>query len=237
MDLCNALLKHFISTFYGSGNYSGEYWFIGMEEGGGSDLSKVTRRLDAWLELGGTELVDIYEFHLKIGYPQFFINHARLQRTWMQQARIVLASKGLPSYTEDVRVYQRDVIGRKTSETCLLELLPLPSPSLNDWNYRLWSELPFLKDRKTYQDYCVPWRAEHIRSRIKENRPKCVVFMGQGYSAYWQSIAGQNSSFTEKGGYCTACSGDTTYVITKHPAAQGVTNAYFETIGKFLFQK
>lgn len=232
MDLNDTLLQHFMSTFYGSGNYSGEYWFVGMEEGGGNDLSQVTKRLNAWVELGGTELVDICEFHLKIDYPQYFRDPVKLQRTWMQQARIVLASKGLPSSIPDVRAYQRDVIGRKTSETCLLELLPLPSPSSNDWNYGLWSDLPFLMDRKTYRDYCVPWRVEHIRSKIKEHKPKFVVFMGQGYSDYWHSIVGRN--FTDIGGFWTANSAGTTYVITKHPAAQGVTNSYFETVGKFL---
>ena len=138
-------------------------------EGGGNDLDQVRKRLDAWVELGQTELVDIYDFHLEIDYPQYFRNPVRLQRTWMQQARIVLASKGLFFSIEDVRAYQRDVIGRKHGETCLLEILPLPSPSSNVWNYGLWSDLPFLKDRKAYRDYCVPWRAEHIRSRIEEH--------------------------------------------------------------------
>src|SRR5690606_8834650 len=101
----------------------------------------------------------------------------------------VLASKGLPSATPDVRAYQRDLIGRKTGETCLLELLPLPSRSLNHWGYNLWSSLPFLKDRKTYRDHCVTWRAEHIRTRIEEYKPKVVVFMGTGYLDYWHSIA------------------------------------------------
>lgn len=234
MDLNDTLLQQFMSTFYGSGNYSGEYWFVGMEEGGGNDLDQVTKRLNAWVELGGTELVDIYEFHNKIDYPQYFRDPVKLQRTWMQQARIVLASKGLPSSTPDVRAYQRDILGRKDSETCLLELLPLPSPSTNEWNYALWSKLPFLKERSTYRDYCVPWRAEHIRARIREHNPRFVVFLGQGYCKYWQTIADRN--FTDDGGFWSGNSGGTTYVITKHPAAQGVTNAYFEKIGMFLSQ-
>lgn len=235
-SLNDTLLQHFMSTFYGSGNYSGKYWFIGMEEGGGNTLEQVTKRLNAWVDLGKTELVDIYQFHLKIDYPQYFQDPVKLQKTWMQQARMMLSSKGLPSTTDDVRAYQRDHIGRKTSETCLLELLPFPSPSLNNWNYNLWSSLPFLKDRSTYRDYCVPWRIEHIRSRIKEYKPKVVVFMGQVYSNYWQMIAGRDLNFIEKGGFWAASSEGTTYIITKHPAAHGVTNAYFESISYFLQQ-
>ncbi len=235
-NLNDDLIQHFISTFYGSGNYSGEYWFIGMEEGGGNDLIQVTKRLNAWVELSETELVDIYQFHGKIDYPKCFKDPVKLQPTWKQQARIVLASKGLPSTIPDVRAYQRDFIGRETEETCLLELLPLPSPSLKNWNYNLWSSLPFLKDRKTYKQYCVPWRIEHIQSMIKKYKPKVVVFMGQVYLDYWHTIAGSHLCFTDKDGFWASISDGTTYIITRHPAAHGVTNLYFETIGNFLYQ-
>ena len=150
--LNDALLEHFINTFYGSGNYSGDYWFVGMEEGGGNTLERVLLRLNTWRELGETELVDIYDFHIRINYPEYFNDPVKLQRTWMQQARIILASKGRPTTTECVRAFQRDIIGRKYSETCLLELLPLPSPSTSVWHYNLWSILPYLKDRKTYRN-------------------------------------------------------------------------------------
>lgn len=234
--LTDTLLQHFMSTFYGSGNYFGEYWFIGMEEGGGNDLDQVSKRLTAWVELGETELVDIFRFHEKIDYPQYFRDPVKLQKTWMQQARIVLASKGLPSTTLDVSAYQRDFIGRKTEETCLLELLPLPSPSSNIWNYNRWSTLHYLKDRNTYKDYCLPCRIKHIQSRIEKFKPKVVVFMGQVYSNYWHTIAGSNVSFTDEGGFWVDHSERTIFIITKHPAAHGVTNEYFETIGDYLFQ-
>ncbi|NLB17224.1 MAG: hypothetical protein GX825_00440 [Syntrophomonadaceae bacterium] len=233
-NLDDTILKHFMSTFYGSGNYKGDYWFIGMEEGGGLDLNQVTKRIDAWSELGQNELVDIYQFHLKIGFPEYFTNPVRLQKTWAQQARILLSSQGLQSSTEDVRIYQRDQIGRISGDTCLLELLPLPSPSLNTWNYNSWSSLPFLKDRNVYRDYCIPWRTKHLQLRIMQHKPKVVVFMGQVYSTYWQTIAGQHLDFVDIGGFQADNFAGTLYVITKHPAAYGVTNAYFEEIGDFI---
>lgn len=236
VSLDDTLLKHFMSTFYGSGNYLGNYWFIGMEEGGGFDLNQVTKRINAWRVLGQTELVDIYQFHLNIGYLEYFTNPIRSQKTWIQQARILLSSKGLPTSKEDVRIYQRDQIGRITGETCLLELLPLPSPSLNTWNYNTWSSLPFLKDRSVYRNFCVPWRTEHIRLRIKEHKPMVVVFMGRAYSTYWHTIVGNNANFVDQGGFWADISDGTIYVITKHPAAYGVTNAYFDAIGEFLRQ-
>jgi len=135
MRLSDQVLQKFMTTFYGSGNYEGDCWFVGMEEGGGNSLERVKTRIKAWQDLGETELVDIYDFHILINYPEYFTNPVKLQRTWMQQARIVLASKGLPSTTPDVKIYQRDIIGRKQSETCLHELLPLPSPGLSTWYY------------------------------------------------------------------------------------------------------
>jgi hypothetical protein len=39
------LLSHFMQTFYGYGNYQGDYWFIGMEEGGGDTWAEVQQRL------------------------------------------------------------------------------------------------------------------------------------------------------------------------------------------------
>lgn len=223
-----------MTTFYGSGNYDGDYWFVGMEEGGGNSLEQVRKRIQTWQDLGETELVDIYDFHLGINYPEYFTNPVKLQRTWMQEARIVLAAKGLPSNTEDVRYYQRDVIGRKNSETCLLELLPLPSPSTADWLYGKWIKISFLKNRETYKDYCLPWRIEHIRTKITLHQPRLVVFCGTSYFKYWQTIAGNDVGFQRLNDYWTARTEKTLYLIVKHPAAKGITNAYFEEIGKFV---
>ena len=42
--LNDRLLNDFISSFFGYGNYRGDCWFIGMEEGGGGTLDEVSRR-------------------------------------------------------------------------------------------------------------------------------------------------------------------------------------------------
>jgi len=233
MNLNEQTLLNFIITFYGSGNYSGDYWFVGMEEGGGKDLDQVSTRINTWQRLGETELVDIYDFHLRINYPEYFTNPVKLQRTWMQEARIVLAAKGLPCKTEDVRKYQRDVIGRKDKETCLLELLPLPSPSTSVWHYNERTALPILKNRQRYEDHCLPWRIEHIRSKILEHQPKLVVFCGSSYLQHWKAIAGNQVVFQKLNDFWAAKEGKTLYLIVKHPALKGITNAYFEEVGDF----
>ena len=225
------MLKHFINTFYGSGNYDGDYWFVGMEEGGGNNLDQAQKRIQTWQDLGETELVDIFDFHSRINYLEYFTNPVKMQRTWMQEARIVLAAKGQPCETEDVRKYQRDEIGRKDKETCLLELLPMPSPSTSIWHYNKWTALPFLQNRQTYQDHCLPWRIEHIRTKIIEHQPKLVVFCGTSYFQHWHAIAGKKVEFQRKNEFWTAKAGNILYLIVKHPASKGITNAYFEEVG------
>jgi len=228
------LLKDFITTFYGSGNYEGDYWFIGMEEGGGNELGEVKTRLITWHELGKTELVDIFDFHKRINFPEYFTDPVKLQKTWMQQARIVLASKGLPSNTADVKTYQRDIIGRKDSETCLMEILPLPSPSTSEWNYGRWTDISYLRTREIYREFCLPWRIKTIRSRIENYQPRHIIFCGLSYSKYWQTIAGSDLLFQNQNGFYASKSNGILYLIAKHPASRGITNTYFERIGDFI---
>lgn len=234
MELNDKFLEHFMATFYGSGNYSGDYWFIGMEEGGGKTFERVQKRLDTWQELGEPELVDIYDFHLGINYPDYFTNPVKLQQTWKQYTRILLASKGEQTNVDNIRAYQRDYLGRKVGETCLLELLPLPSPGLHVWNYSNWSNLPYLSNRDDYETYCLSWRCKHIQYRIRTYKPKLVVFSGKRYNEHWQQIAGNDLKFVDEGGFLMASSLDSVFVIANHPAAWRVTNAYFEEIGLFV---
>lgn len=234
MFLNDQLLQHFMTTFYGSGNYHGKYWFIGMEEGGGNDLDQVKSRIKTWQNLGESELVDLYDFHMGINYPHYHKHPVKLQTTWKQQIRIVLASKGKLTSLDNIRAYQRDVLGRKESEICLLELLPLTSPKTNTWHYDKWSSLPYLKSRDAYRNHCIPWRCDHIRSRIFSFHPKLVVFCGSSYFIHWQNIAGHKVQFRKQDGFWMGKSPPTLFLIVKHPAAFGITNNYFDSIGSFV---
>ena len=56
------LLGEFVQNFYGYGDYSGQFWFIGMEEGGGNSFAEVVKRLDTWARRGRRELEDVAEY-------------------------------------------------------------------------------------------------------------------------------------------------------------------------------
>ena len=93
MNRFDELLDTFAHTFYGYGNYKGAYWFIGMEEGGGS-FEDVVTRLSVWDHHGRLELEDVALFHNEIGYGSYFTKRPRLQQTWNKLIRIVLSAEG-----------------------------------------------------------------------------------------------------------------------------------------------
>ena len=232
------LLSEFAATFYGYGNLRGRYWFIGMEEGGGNSVAEINQRLNAWVQGGKRELEDVAEFHKRIGMPEFFTGKAKLQTTWNKLSRIVLSHQGVPPTTDDVRVYQRDKLGRLESETCLLELLPLPSPSTREWLYSSHSTLPQLATRQSYRDYYAPKRAEHLRAMIERQQPRCVIFysLSLEYMKSWKAIADVDFTETTFGAraYWRGQQGQTVFFVVAHPAEKGITNDYFHEIGRVL---
>lgn len=76
---------------------------------------------------------DVAKYHEAIGVTNLFSKGARLQNTCQQLIRILLAATGQKFNIDDVRNYQINELGRSDKNTCLLELLPLPSPSSQDW--------------------------------------------------------------------------------------------------------
>lgn len=229
-------LSQFMKTFYGYGTLSAKFWFIGMEEGGGNSFTEVQARLSAWEQFGKPELADLRDFHLLLRMPEFFTPPVKLQRTWMQIARITLAAKGEPHSLNELRTYQQDHLGRKSGETCLMELLPLPSPRTSAWEYNKWSTLPFLAKREAYHHSILPQRSAYLRKQILENEPEFVIFYGIGYSSYWQDIVGKEVEFQEQGDFWSAITSHTIYLMVKHPNARRLSNTYFENVGAYMHE-
>jgi len=227
------LLDEFAHNFYGYGNYGGQFWFIGMEEGGGDSFAEVAKRLEVWALRGRREIDDVAEYLAASGITRLHDDHPKLQSTWSGLIRILLSSEGQPPTTEQVREYQRTSLGRLAGNTYLTELFPLPSPSLGYWLYAQHSGLPYLADRRTYRQTCLAFRSAHLRKRIGEHRPAVAIFYGLSYRRYWQAIA--NVDFKEKlDGVYAGCDGSTLFIMTKHPAATGVTNEYFHQVGRLI---
>lgn len=229
------LLKERVDTFYGYGNYEGHYWFIGMEERG-EDFQDIEKRINIWSNRGKCEIDDVAEYHIDMETWD-----EKRQPTWDKLIRIVLSAKGTGNINiQNVRKYQINELARKDKETCLLELLPLPSPSLEHWIYGEYSKLTFLSNRDTYENYCLEKRINHISHRIKEHQPKAVVFYGIGYKYYWRKITEKitDIEFSPTSEDFLICQNNqTVFVIAKHPVARGLTNEYFHNIGRSIAAK
>jgi hypothetical protein len=237
MKLDDQLLERFIHKFYGAGNYSGKYWFIGLEEGGGDKLEEVINRLNVWKDLGEQELVDTVHFHQRLDDPpRFFSDPVKLQRTWMQLIRMILIAEGEASSNTDLKAYQRDRLGRMDEGTCLLEILPLCSPNSSTWHYAEWSGLHYLKNRETYQNHLRDLRCSHLRTQIKIFQPEVVVFYSTRFQEWWQEVAGPDVSFHSKEDQeiLQGFSEKTQFIITQHPAARGISNDYFAKAGSII---
>jgi hypothetical protein len=238
--LDDTLLSSFITTFYGYGTYSAPYWFVGMEEGGGNSLDDVALRIIRWDRLGRSELGDPRgeNYDPRTSDSPWFRLRPRPQSTWKQLIRMALIAQGKSPSLDDIRTYQRDRMGRVDGDMCLLELLPLPSPSTGHWRYSAFSSLPYLTTRSTYMEHCAPFRAAHLHARIKEHKPRAVVFysFNRWYRQWWDQIACVPFTRIQVSGgdILLGANSTTTFMIVKHTASRGIRNRYFEDAGKLL---
>jgi hypothetical protein len=231
------LLADYADGFYGYGKYRGWHWFVGIEEGGGQTFREVADALDTWDQRGRRELEDLYECQDCAGKEKFFGARARLQPTWSRLIRILLSVDDPDVSTEAIRCYQRQQLGRTGRDTCLLELLPLPSSAMGKWFVGEWSRLPQLQTRDDYVAFYAPRRAERIRKRIAEYHPRAVVLYStsQHFQQWWEIVAGgakYTSHETDGLPYSLTSTGATVLAITRHPTSRGVTNEYWRSVGK-----
>ena len=57
------LLDDFMRSFFGYGSYQADYWFVGLEEGGGNSIEEVMSRLEIWNYQERQELEDVRIYH------------------------------------------------------------------------------------------------------------------------------------------------------------------------------
>jgi hypothetical protein len=231
-------INDFIHNFYGYGNLKAKYWFIGMEEGGGNSEEEFNNRIKAWQILGEKALVDVAEYHEIIGINRFFKDPVKIQSTWNKLIRIYLSANGLPHDTNDVRVFQKNLLGRSEQDTSLMELLPLSSPNSNVWLYPKWTDFQLLKSRDMYRLKMVPLRLHGLKNLIKENQPSVVVFYGLSNEEYWKKIIPVSLIIEKEKDLKYANVENTLFLSIKHPVAKGLTNEYFQQIGEWIhYQK
>lgn len=236
-------LTEYAEKFLGFGNPNAKVWFIGIEEAGGQGEEEVQARLDAWIEHQKPEFADAPSFYPASGQRDWHGNNAQPQATWTQLIRMLLMMAGQDVADDAILDYQRTDWGASAGNTCLAELLPLPSPSTEDWNYGQWSSLPWLESRRAYLARVRAGRENELRRQIRARKPELVVFYGLELPGdvsllpSWSSIAGGRFSqaFEDREILLMRETGRTTFYVTRHPAAE--QDSYFRQIGEFLRRK
>lgn len=248
MPLDPIVLQEYANRFFGYGSYHAPFWFVGIEEGGGKTEAVVNKRFQLWQQrkqrsLGDdSELEDCVEFNTELGFPEFFQPKPAKQPTWSMLSRVVLSIKRWPTNQSNIADYRRQFLGKRHGQTCLLELLPLPSPGSGNWSrFYVDTGLPFLVNRKAYEAYYDQRRSDHIRQRIEKYCPKVVVFYGVIQRDRYMNIAGANAHFVRirVGDFSVDLGGNerTVFAITQHPTAPGIPNSYFHDVGRKIAEK
>jgi len=162
-----------VFKFEGFGNKAGDYWFLGIEEGGGSleQLRLRARIFDPVEDLHSAE---------KIGYAM-----NRYVPTWRIMSRLVMAIQGNTDWRDNAKAqeYQTTKLGRTDGKTFLTELMPLPCPNTGVWPYA-----SICPSRAEYNAMVRPGRIMWLRSEIDSFKPSYVICYGKGNWPIHQEI-------------------------------------------------
>jgi hypothetical protein len=235
--LNNATLTDFCTTFFGYGQWHAPVWFIGIEEAGGLTKSAATNHLDTWLERGRKNLENAPSFYPASSNHCWHGSKASPQLTWTQLIRMLLIAQGKSDTHDSIMDYQRNCLGTSNGQTCLLELLPLPSPTTKTWRYGDWSNLEWLETREKYQQHMTLLRACFLARQIERHCPATVIFYGSTWHRVWAAIAGGHWHQAINQKLMGFERDNTAFFVTKHPADPKLgprRDGYFREIGCFF---
>lgn len=169
-----------LESFLGYGRLDAPVWFVGMEEGGGGP-----ENIRARLQFKDVE--DCAGAHERLSLPQYHrAERPVIQRTWGQMARFMLHLQGREASADEVRAYQANQLGRSSGESMLMELMPIPKPSLKH-SATYDGLLPQYADG----EYCDGVRRRRIRvlqQLLERHRPRVVVCYGKSYWEHFESL-------------------------------------------------
>jgi hypothetical protein len=233
------LLQEYMRNFYGYGSYEAAYWFVGMEEGGADpfdadSFDEVAERLTVWDRRGRLELEDIAAYHLELGITDLFGDKPKLQPTWAKLIHLLLSMKGRTPTTDEVRSYQQQLWARSDGHVCLLELLPLPSPSTSHWIDARHATTATLASRGEHRQLWSRVRLKTLEQRITVYRPKVVICYGLSCLPFWVELTGAELEPLLAGNIYLHRGPSTLYAVVKHPIARRVTSEYFQQAGHLI---
>ena len=184
---------------------------------------------------GRKQIEDLASYHEAMVFGN--LTHAKrvsIQPTWEKLIYFQMAAEGSTPEKEDVRAFQKSILGRENSATCLLELMPLPKKSAASWPYGGWTDVPELWSRSLYFAHFAVKRATALRQLIADHRPRVVVFYGKSpeFSCHWPWIAGVRlSDWNKEGEWPDIEHEGVHYMFAPHPVAHGSRNEVWRDMG------
>ena len=162
--------------FEGYGNKCAPYWFLGMEEGGGS-IEELRKRAKSF-----RAVEYLHSSHAKIGLKGTMYRHVP---TWRIMSKLIMAMQGTRGWqeTSSAREYQATKLGQADGDSFLAELMPLPCPSIGAWPYE-----SIYPSKEEYIRTIRPRRIKWLRSEFMASQPQFVICYGKGNWHHYEEI-------------------------------------------------
>jgi hypothetical protein len=254
---------YYLNNFFGYGNWQSNFWFIGMEEGGGHSENLVINKINSFFlnHKSHLALVDNYDFQITcVGQPwneeaiKFLgprpnNKPVKLQSYWAKKIKILLHCHGQNTDNESIRNFQANNWGRINLEQmqhAIIELLPLPSPGTDDWFYDEWTahftgaHCPQLENRIFYKEHIINDRISLLIHKINQFNPRVIVLSGYSYNDYYNTISGTNDweilNFNNFNCAFTKVN-YTLFVKVLAPNTRGLTNEYWNLVSNEISER
>jgi len=164
-----------VLSFEGYGNKAADYWFLGIEEGGGS-IEQLRLRAKFY-----DVVEDLDTAHRKIGLRDEMLKSPTLK----VMSKLSLALLGRPNWSEKSAIdeFHATELGRSGEDTFLTELMPLPCPNIKAWPYE-----SICSTKEVYTAMVRPGRIRWLRSEIEKFQPAFVICYGKMNWRFHQEI-------------------------------------------------
>ena len=231
------MIDNRIENFLGYGNLNSEIWFIGMEEGFNGDEQDLGNRFSSTKD---KSIIDLQGMPCVKDHLKWFQPDSPIQKTWRKLILILLVLRSENNIDDKkIKQFQIEKLGRKESNHCILELMPLPCGSTKptDWKkiYTKFGDklgIDYLKSRQYYLDKVRPNRIEKFKGLVKglvdKHSPKTIICYGLTYLKEWEEIIGPGRKEKEieigKRKLYFYKNDKTNFFVIPHPCAWGLTN-------------
>ena len=191
------------SGFFGYGKWESEIYILGIEEAGCYSEELIQSKIDNYFHLAFGDdglfdnrrfqynLVDLMDPKLK-NYADFYDGNMR-KRGYVQKVSTLL--KVLENSEIETYNYVQNLLGSVDSNHTLIEILPLPCPTVKHWFYPNWVDcklLPFMRSKRLYKNEIIKIRSSFIRTKIETSEEKkLILFLADGRDKvnYWNQIS------------------------------------------------